>query len=153
MKLRKHTFTRPGNEDSREHLVTEIRLYSLDEEMIYLEFCPVHVSENWDIQFVDWNTYDSLLIFRTDYEKLLIPALDELFPVYDPAPDGWGLQEEFDRMGPNFIGAEDWRRLMGLLEKRREISQDPEKQFYDEVLSYFEWAEKVSGYFCIDGNL
>ena len=153
MELRKHTFTRPENKDSREHIVTEIRLYSENRERIFLEFCPVYVSENTDIQAKDFDTFDSLRIFISDYEKLVSPFIEKLFPLKGDDPYYGGAQEKFDATGENWLCAEEWLRLKDMLAENSRISSPEEQGFYDEVLRYFAWAENKSGLFCISGNL
>lgn len=135
------------------HKVTELRLYSEDREKIELEFKPVNLPENGDIQWEDWNCYDSLRIFITDYERLLIPLIDKLFPVTDPDPMGWGVQERFDATDLNWFGSEDRQKLISLIEERAQEVNADEKEFYAEVLKFLRGYTEISEYFCIEGNL
>ena len=151
--LRKKVFFKQKSAYSEEHKVTELRLYSEDKEKIFLEFCPVRVPDDWDIQAKDWDCYDSLRVFRSDYERLLSPLIEKLFPLKDLDPYYGGEQEYFDATGPNWTDIAEWEHLKELLAENSKISTPEEQEFYTEVLRYFEWAESVSGYFCIDGNL
>lgn len=103
-----------SNNPDVEHKVTDIRLYSDDKEKISIEFKPVSVyaKENGNMSWEDWNCYDSICIYKTDYERLLLSAIEELFPVTDPDPNGWGVQEYFDLTSMNFFGKDDWQRLI-----------------------------------------
>ena len=113
MRLREWTFTIDDSEV--EHKVTDILLYSDDDEKIELEFKPVFMPENGEMSWEDWNCFDSIRVYKTDYEKLLLSSIQSVFPVVDPDPNGWGLQEELDLTSPNFLGKEDWNKTIDLL--------------------------------------
>ncbi|MBR5372132.1 MAG: hypothetical protein IK130_07945 [Oscillospiraceae bacterium] len=85
--------------------MTDIRLHSDDAEKITIELKPVSVypPENETMAWEDWNRYNSICIYKTDYEKLLLPSIETLFPVMDPDPNGFGVQETFDRTSVNFF--------------------------------------------------
>ena len=141
--MRKHEYVLEGQKH------TEIRLYSSEDEVIYIAVTPANTEENGNIF---WDRYDCLIIYRTDYEKLLYPIFDELFPVNDPDPvDNWGIQEKFDPCSLNWFGREDMVRFCQLM-KSRECSAE-EAEFYTEIAAFVEEGLKVSGLFCINGNL
>lgn len=149
MGIRK-TFTEMKSEDFGTIKVGILRLYSSDDELVNIELCPAFMTEDGNIF---WDRYDSLRIYRADYEHFMIPVFEEIFPVTDPDPKGWGIQENFDAAGENWLCAEEWLRLKDMLAENSRISSPEEQGFYDEVLRYFAWAENKSGLFCISGNL
>lgn len=135
------------------HKNTELRLYSEDSEKIKLDFTPVNIPEDWVIHWIDWTCYDNLSVFRTDYERLLLPLIDKLFPVRILTPKGWNVWKHFDAAAPNWFGLKDWQKLISLIEERsKEVNAD-EKEFYTEVLGFLRGCTEISSYFCIDGNL
>ena len=138
-----------------EHNITDIRLYSDDTELIRLEFKPVYMylMERNAMSWEDWNHYDSLCIYKTDYEKLLLPAIKSLFPVNDPDPNGFGIQESFDLTSINFFGKEDWQKLIEEITKCMQSSNKAEFDFYYSVLGYLKDFMLNSDWFCIEGNL
>ena len=151
MRLREWKFA--FDDSGSEHIVTDIRLYSDDGEKIELEFKPVCVPVNGDLQWKDWNCYDSIRVYKTDYDKLLLSSIQSVFPVVDPTPNSWGLQEEFDLTSMNFMGREDWNRIIDVLLNRSNTAADQEKEFYDLFIKYLRNFTEVSDYFCIEGNL
>lgn len=76
---------------SVKHKVKDILLYSDEREKIVLEFKPVRFPEDGNIMWEDWNNYDSIQVFKTDYERLLLNPIRSIFPVNDPDPNGWGM--------------------------------------------------------------
>ena len=138
-----------------EHTVTDIRLYSDDKEKIEIELKPVSVypTDNYTMSWEDWNCYDSIRIYKTDYEILLLPAIKALFPVIDPDPNGWGVQESFDLTSMNFFGKVDWQRLINNLTVCMEVAEETKKEFYYVVIQYLEDFMTISDWFCIEGNL
>ena len=137
------------------HNITDIRLYSDDTELIRLEFKPVYMYslKNESMSWEDWNHYDSICIYKTDYEKLLLPVIQSLFPVTDPDPNGFGIQESFDLTSTNFLGKEDWKKLIEELTKCMKSSNKAESDFYDSVLGCLKDFMLKSDWFCIEGNL
>lgn len=143
-----------SSEDSKtEHKVTDIRLYADDKEKIELEFKPVRIPDNGDIRWEDWNCYDSVCVYRSDYEKLLSSFIESLFPVEDPDPYGWGIQETMDYTSMNFMGRDDWAKMTDLIISAGESSEEQEKEFYRTLAHHLRDAMKMSDYFCIEGNL
>ena len=136
-----------------EHKVTDIRLFSGNEEKIMLEFKPVLVRPGDEVMVGDWDYYDSFMIYQTDYDKLLTAELEAVFPVMDPDPHGWGLQELFDPCSDNWFGTEDWQRLIDRLTVCFDNAVEPEKEFYYAVLLRMRRFMEISTMFCIEGNL
>ena len=153
MKPRINILTREKSRYSEEHKITELRLYSNNAETFYFEFRPVYVSENVDIKSKDFDTYDSLRIYCVDWEKLVSPLIEALYPLKCCDPYFGRVQKEFDLTGENYLCAEDMRRLKDMLEENSRNASPEEQGFYDEVLKYAAWAETVSGLFCITCNM
>ncbi|MGX8774161.1 MAG: hypothetical protein ACSW8G_03795 [Bacillota bacterium] len=137
------------------HKVSDIRLYSDDKEKIEIELKPVYINPlgNGVLSWEDWNHYDSIRIYKTDYEKLILPAISSLFPVKDPDPHGFGVQESFDLTSVNFFGKDDWQRLIDNLIECMKKADKTEYEFYYAVLGFLNDCMSISDWFCIEGNL
>ena len=144
--------TTSGKWETRTHKATDVRLYSADSEKVFLEFKPARMPENKEMQWTDWNCYDSVFVYRTDYEKLLVPTLDKLFPLDDPDPNGWGTQECLDVCSLNWLGADNWKEFISLLEKLRPTLVKEEQMFIDTLLPMFKGFLDKSDIICIEGN-
>ncbi|SHM38806.1 hypothetical protein [Ruminococcus flavefaciens] len=153
--LRFKEWTFSSNDSDIKHKVTDIRLYSDDNEKIEIEFKPVRIYSQTDstMQWEDWNFYDSIYIYKTDYEKLILSSIRPLFPVTDPDPNGFGVQECFDLTSINFFGKDDWKKLIDNLAECIETSAEEEKEFYNAVIKYLTYFMEQSDWFCIEGNL
>ena len=151
--LRYREWTFKWTDPPVEHKVTDIHLYSDNEEKIMLEFKPVLVHPGDEVMLGDWDYYDSFRVYQTDYDKLLTAAIASLFPVMDPDPHGWGLQEYFDPCSDNWFGTEDWQRLIDKLTECFDNAAEPEKEFYYAVLLRMRRFAEMSTMFCIEGNL
>lgn len=153
--LRLNEWTFSSDDSDYTHKVTDIRLCSGDDELIRLEFKPVYMYplENGTMAWEDWNHYDSICVYKTDYEKLLVPSIESLFPVTDPDPNGFGLQEYFDLTSMNFFGKDDFEKLIRNLTECMDKSVGPEKSFYRSVIDYLKDFMTISDWFCIEGNL
>ena len=132
------------------HDVTVLRLYSPEDEKVMIEICPAYYTEDGN---VFWDRYDSLRVYHTDSVRLLYPVFDRLFPVTDPDPNGWGVQDSFDPTAPNWLGREDMLKLAALIKERCSSADTAEKEFYGEVLGFIEDSAYISEIFCIYGNL
>lgn len=153
--LRYKEWTFSSSDSNINHKVTDIRLYSGDDELIKLELKPVLMCspECDSLPWENWNHYDSICIYKTDYEKLLLPSITSLFPVTDPDPNGFGIQEEFDLTSINFFGKEDFGKLIVNLTECMEKADEPEKSFYSSVIGFLKEFMAVSDWFCVEGNL
>ncbi|MDE7363571.1 MAG: hypothetical protein K2N27_01585 [Ruminococcus sp.] len=153
--LRYNEWTLSSCDSNIDHKVTDIRLYSDDNELVKIELKPVYMypPENGTMLWEDWNHYDSICIYKTDYEKLLLPAISSLFPVTDPDPNGFGIQESFDLTSFNFFGKEDWQRLIVKLTECMKMVDETEISFYRSVLGFLKDFMVISDWFCIEGNL
>ena len=131
--------------------ITEMRLYSKEYEKIFLEIAPVRISENSDIMWEDWNYYNSLRIFKTDYEMLFVPLVERIFPVIDPDSDE--VQARFDVCSLNWIGKADTERLIGSFSEGISDKTGDERQFLEKITEYLRHYIDVSDLILIEGNL
>ena len=143
--------TTTGKWETETHKATDVRLYSADSEKIFLEFKPVREQNGKELQWVDWNCYDSVFVYKADYEKLLVPTLSKLFPLDDPDPNGWGTQEFFDVCSLNWLGAEAWKEFISQLEQLGGLTKE-EQMFIETLLPMFKGFAEISGIICIEGN-
>ena len=142
---------RKGKWETVTHQATDVRLYSADSERVFFEFKPARMPESGDMQWEDWNCYDSVFVYKADYEKLLVPTLSKLFPLDDPDPNGWGTQEYFDVCSLNWLGAEAWNEFISQLEKLGGLTKE-EQMFIETLLPMFKGFAEISGIICIEGN-
>ena len=131
--------------------ITDLRLYSSDKEKIYLEFKPMDIGEDGKADWEDFHRYDSLMIFQTDYERLLSPLMDKLYPLKEL--ESGEIQDSLDYCFENFIGSEDRQRFTEMIREKAVSSEGEEKDFFSEMLVFLENAGRQSEYFCIEGNL
>lgn len=131
--------------------ITEMRLYSENNEKIFLEFAPVRIPKSGDIMWEDWNYYNSLRIFKTDYEMLFVPFAEKIFPVKDPDTDE--LQTYLDLCSPNWIGKSDIERLIKIIDESSKDKKSEERQFLKIITEYLQDCIKISNMVLIDGNL
>ena len=83
----------------------------------------------------------------------MLSAINSLFPVKDPDPNGFGIQESFDLTSVNFFGKDDWQRLIADLTDCMKKADKDEYEFYHVVLEFLNDSLTVSEWFCIEGNL
>lgn len=65
---------------------TVLRLYSPASEKICLTFNPLKMSHepDWNPQWEDWSCYyNPLVVYKQDYDKLLLPYLKQIYPTKD----------------------------------------------------------------------
>ncbi|MCL2014712.1 MAG: hypothetical protein FWG68_00515 [Defluviitaleaceae bacterium] len=101
-----------------------------------------------------------LAIFATDYEKLLLDYVEEIYPLRPPYPPNSAneqIQMCFDETGENWIGKGDWGKIIAKIrEKLRRNNNRPsklEREFYNNFLEWvereLEWADII----VVDSNL
>ena len=80
--LRYHEWIFHSDDLNTEHKVTDILLYADETELVRIELKPVFMYplENGTMSWADWNHYDSICIFKTDYEKLCCLRSPHCFP-------------------------------------------------------------------------
>jgi len=132
-------------------IITKLYLYADKKEMIFFEIAPVRVPENGDIMWEDWNFYDSMRVFQTDYDKLIVPYLKRIFPVTDP--DDGEIQEYLDVCSLNWLGSSDCERLIDIIRSEMGNSTDDEKAFLNEFIRFLQHCMTISNIILIEGNL
>ncbi len=143
---------RQGKWGSVTHNATDVRLYSADSEKIFLEFKPARMPDDGNMQWEDWNCYDSVFVYKTDYDRLLVPTLKKLFPLEDPDPNGFGTQEYFDVCFDNWFGADSWKEFITLLEQLIPALTAEEQMFIRTLLPMFKGFLDISSIICVEGN-
>lgn len=127
------------------------RLYSNKKEKICLMFHPLFITGK-DPMWEDWNCYKyPMMIYMTDYQKLLIPYFEKIFPLKDPIDDT--VQEYFDVCFDNWIGKSDWIKFINLIKADLDKKSESEKKFYFEVISWLETALTETDVIVVEGNL
>ncbi|MDE7281835.1 MAG: hypothetical protein K2N36_08880, partial [Ruminiclostridium sp.] len=99
----------------------------------------------------DWNYYNSLRIFKTDYEMLFAPLAERIFPVIDP--DSGEFQAHLDVCSLNWIGKADTERLIGIISAAAGDKIAEERQFLEKITEYLRHCINVSDLILIEGNL
>ena len=128
------------------------RLYTQRGEKIHLTFLPLRPDCGNDPQWEDWNCYRSILtIGWPDWERLLVPTFEKLFPIKDPT--NGEVQEEFDSCFDNWIGKEDWERWILLVRGSLPSMTAEESAFLRSILEWIETALTHTGVIVVEGNL
>ena len=109
-------------------------------EKIFLRFQPLRMTGS-DPQWEDWNCYDNLLlVYQTDYNWLLMPYFEQLFPIADPINKN--IQDRMNVCFDNWIGKEDWQRFFCFIKNDMQTMSEEVKNFYCELISWIEIALK-----------
>jgi len=126
----------------------ELLCYANKNEKIHLSFHPC-VNTGRNIAWEEWHAAEPLLIYATDY-AMLLPCFMRVFPLINPA--NGEVQDAFDLCISNWIGREDWHRIIECM-KSNVPSQENEVIFFNQLLNWLEaqlsWADMI----VVDGNL
>lgn len=139
--------------DYRNQKYKILRLFAPEDEKILLDFNPLKMSNSsgWNPMWEEWHCYAvPLRIYRQDYE-LLLPYFDKVFPTKD-AFDGSSLQA-FDVCSDNWIGKEDWLRIMSAMVEDMKNITDDRKAF---MTAFLKWLNKALAHtmiIVVEGNL
>jgi len=111
----------------------------------------------------DLNKTAHLVIFATDYEKLLLDYIEEIYPtknLHPPYPSeapSDDVQMCFDNTGENWIGKDDWNKITSKIKEKLQKSNNRpsklEKEFYNNFLEWIEKELKWADIIVIDSNL
>lgn len=130
----------------------DFTVYDGEGNEVHLTFLPLRPDCGNDPQWEDWNCYRSILtIGWPDCERLLIPALRQLFPVKDPT--NGEVQEEFDLCFDNWIGKEDWERWILLVRDSLLSMTAEEAAFLRSILEWMETALTHTSAMIVESNL
>lgn len=126
------------------------RCYSDLDEKIGLAFYPcknLGAAITWE----ECHSAEPLIVFHTDYTSLLIDHFRIIYPTTDPT-DG-RLVEAFDECFDNWIGKEDWLKIMAQIKQKAHRFTELERAFYANVMEWLEkeleWADLI----LVEGNL
>ena len=131
----------------------ELRLYAPESERILLDFNPLKFSDepDWNPAWEEWHCYHTpLRIYKQDYE-LLIDYFNRIYPIKD-AFDGTP-EPVFDVVNYNWIGRDDWLRIISGIEQDLDNISDDKKPFF---INFLEWIKEALNYtsiIVVEGNL
>lgn len=130
----------------------ELRLYAPKSEKILLDFNPLKISDesNWNPMWEEWHCYYTpLRIYKQDYELLL-----DYFNIY-PTKDAFDgtLEPIFDICSDNWIGKDDWYKIINEIEQDIEKFPDNEKKFFGEFIKWLKEVLKYTSIIVVEGNL
>ena len=116
------------------------RCYSKTDEKVRLHFFPCkNTGEN--ITWEEWHSKNPLTVYSTDYSELLLEYICKIYPVKDPTNNE--VVEYFDVCFDNWIGKEDWKKIIAEIKVKINRNNNPpakiEKEFYE---NFIEWIEK-----------
>lgn len=139
--------------DTEKQSFTELRLYAPKEEKILLDFEPLKMpcEMNKDPLWEDWHCYcEPLRVYKQDYE-LLLPYIGKIYPTKD-AVDG-RENTYFDPCFENFIGKDDWSKIISEIEKDFDNFPDNEKIFFSDFIKWLKEALRHTSVIVVEGNL
>lgn len=129
-----------------------LRCYSENREKIYLTFYPIQEKEYREYTF---NNSDRLclVVFDTDYSKLLLEYLKKVYPFQNPITEE--LETKFDECFENLIDKKNWELILNHIKQGMVINKPVEKEieFY---LKFIEWIEDkllTADFILVEGNL
>lgn len=145
------TWLRPS--DDRKQKYIELRLYAPKGEKIFLDFNPLKISDkpDWNPAWEEWHCYVTpLRIYQQDYEILLY-YFQKIYPIKD-AFDGT-LETAFDVCFSNWIGKDNWLRIIFEIEQELENISDDKKRFLMDFLKWLKEALCETSIIVVEGNL
>lgn len=130
-----------------------LRLYSPEDEPVLLDFYPLRESDepDWNPMPEDWMYYsEPLEIYKQDYTRLLLKYLAVIYPTKDafdgtPAP-------EFDVCFDNWIGKDDWNRILDEIGNHSDEHDPKEKVFLNAFTGWIKEALKHTNIIVVLGN-
>jgi hypothetical protein len=130
------------------------RCYSNFEEKICLEFFPCKNTVA-NITWEEWHSKKSLVVFFTDYRKLLIDYICEIYPIKDITNNT--TVKSFDECFDNWIEKNYWVKILEKIKIRMNANSNRlskmEKEFYN---NFVEWIEKElewADIIVVEGNM
>jgi len=132
------------------------RCYSSVDEKICWSLHPIKRYEDYRTYTrLDLNKMPQLIIFRTDYEKLLLEHIQAIYPITDP--QSYEIEQCFCQTSENWIGKSDWQIIMLRIEAElKRVSNrlpKPEREFYLNFLTWIERELDKADIIIIDCNL
>ena len=139
--------------DYRKQKYIELRLYAPQNEKIVLEFNPLKISNepNWNPTWEEWHCYAvPLRIYEQDFE-ILLDYIDKIYPTKD-AFNGTP-ETAFDVCFDNWIGKEDWFKVISAIEQEFENISGDRKPFFMDFLEWIREALQYTSIIVVEGNL
>ena len=130
------------------------RCYSDIKEKICWTFHPCkNYGEN--ITWEQWHTKIPLRIFGTDCDKLLQEYVTGIYPLKDPTDNK--IIEVFDPCFDNWIGKEDWNKIINKIKDKLQRNNNrpskSENEFYNNFLEWIEKELEWADIIVVDSNL
>ena len=138
--------------DYQKQKYIELRLYSPKSEKILLDFNPLKISDNpdWNPEWEEWHCYATpLRIYKQDY-NLLLDYFNKIYPIKD-AFDGT-CEPTFDVCFSNWIGKDDWFKIIFEIEKDIENVSDEQKLFFTSFIDWIKEALNHTSIIVVEGN-
>jgi len=131
-----------------------LRCYSAEDEKILLEFYPFKdiTSDLYPGDFYDFEN-ETLVVYITDYTRLLLKYLQPVFPL--PDPTGGAVQEYFDVCWDNWMAADTWREIINNIEHDLWNENSPpanETAFYTEFINWLKSQLTWAALIAVNGN-
>lgn len=142
---------KPSEYEKQEYM--ELRLYAPKKEKILLNFNPLKPSNepDWNPAWEEWHCYRTpLRIYKQDYE-LLVDYFNRIYPIKDAfngVPDSF-----FDVTNDNWIGKDDWLRIISEIEQDLDSIHDDKKSFFKDFLEWVKEALNHTSIIVVEGNL
>ena len=130
----------------------ELRLYAPKSEKILLDFNPLKLSDepDWNPAWEEWHCYHTpLRIYKQDYE-LLVDYFNRIYPIKD-AFDGT-FEPFFDVTNDNWIGKDDWFKVISEIEQDLDSISDDKKLFFIDFLEWVKEALNYTSIIVVEGN-
>src|SRR5215470_3492380 len=130
------------------------RCYSETDEKICLKFFPCkNTGEN--MTWEEWHDKKPLTIYFTDYRKLLLEYISEIYPIKDITNNE--IIQSFDECFDNWIGKNDWNKIIEKIKTKinennkriLKIENEFYKNFIEWIENELEWADIIVA----EGNL
>lgn len=137
----------------RKQKYIELRLYAPKNERILLNFNPLRISDKpgWNPAWEEWHCYaEPLRIYRQDYE-LLLGYFNKIYPVKDTF--NGNLQTVFDVCFDNWIGKDDWLKIISEIEQDLKNIYGEKKPFFEAFVKWLREALDNTSIIVVDGNL
>lgn len=145
-----HRFLPGGSREQQAILIPA--LYARQREKICIKFLPMRPNCGDVPRREEWNCYRSVLsVGWTDFQQLLSPAFEQVFPVADPTTGE--MQEDFDPCFDNRIGRADWARWLALLRAGLAGRTAEEWRFLAQVIGWVETTLTHADVIVVEGNL
>lgn len=137
----------------KEQREVELRLYAPKSEVIELTFYPLKISEepDWNPQWEEWHAYAMpLVIYEQDYTILLEDYFAKMYPTknaFDGTPEPC-----FDFCFDNWLGTDDWKKVITEIEKDLDNFPADRKTFYTDFLNWLKEALQHTTIIVVEGN-